>query len=330
MAEPPARTVLIRDELLRRYPYLREGVLPAAGLFAAAPDDPALYPDDRPRRGFLLPVPAPPGYHLGSRFGARLLGVADGRPVEVTIVSPRPDQKGAVASIWIHMAARLATERSGGGPVRPWLVAMASPMGVERGFGAAGRFNPVGIEAMQLARALESRLGRPPTPSARSAAGTSLIVESFLEPLTASLRGDGFLALYQAWEERSGPPVGRSGPIKPVLHVDAHDLWLINGIGPSVPAEQVVATVGELIGQVADLEAQALGADPRSVPWRTLSVQDPMLSLPDTRYAYPCPKCGKLEWLHRVRDSPARLRRYESLACGAELFPPEPVGRASS
>ncbi len=328
--EPTARCAEVRDALLNEFPFLREGALPGSTWFGPPPEDPDLFPDDRQDRGFLVALPPPKGLKVDDRRLPRLVGVHRGRPVRVDLFFGDPVRNPELAPcLWVRAAVRLHRPGSSPVPEVPWFTALPPDVGIESGFTRLGTSNMVGLLGARALRSLIRRSG-PRAGSARPPwVPGPLILESSDPSVREWLEGGAFLEPYHRWEELTGPPLGRSGPVRPVIHSEADRFSAVGGLGPRASPGSAGGILRDCLRILEQVEEVALGPEVVAEPWSTVTFEGPSGSLPDVRHGLPCPQCGQLELVRHRFDPAARTHRWRSHRCDVDLFrsetdPPRP------
>jgi hypothetical protein len=182
----------------------------------------------------------------------------------------------------------------------------------------------VGLIGARTRHAVARRMGWRLDAPAPSTGPESLVLESSSPGVRARLRGVDFLELYRRWERIAGPPVGRSGPLRPVFAAEGDRFTAVGGLGPAPDPQDAARIVGDVLGWIDVWEAAALDPSVATEPWLTLTFRDPPGSVPDVRHAYPCPRCGQPELLRHAYDRARPTHFWRSHRCGADLFAPEP------
>jgi hypothetical protein len=306
--------------LSQDHPDLQEGYLPATGLLKAPVKDPDLYPDDVPKRGYLVPAAGADRRKLLHQDFPRFVGVDRGRPWRVDLLFTPRGRVPFPPTIMIRTSVRLLPADVVYPVPIPWAFAVPRDVVSLAGASFAGDRNLVGMVGLRTAKAAAVRLGTRienlPT------GGDSTYVGSSDPRVQAWLGSPEFNSLYGAWKSRSGSSLGAGGSRAPALGIEADRLTLLYGLKEGVPALEHSKTVSEAV-QLADAIEAAAGVDPARSPMPTLTFSEPLGSLPDVRYAYECPRCHRQELLHRSFDQSAHRRLWRSLDCGAEIFLPE-------
>ena len=312
----------IASAISRACPDLRPVAVPRAGVFASPILGPELYPDIKDTRGYYVPVPPPPPFKVPGAGLPVLVGYSKGRQWRVTVVSSEFGARPIPPCLTVSTYVRLLRTDLQPYSVVPWVtvspelpeeppVRRAGPPGID--FGRLAARTAVGHAALFR--------GRRPTAVVRPPIQAPLVVEAWDPLAQAYFTTDEFLGAYANWSRGSRSAEG--APSMPVLHLLADQFHFSIGVDLTdarLPAE-IVRTLVDL---VPDLEQRCTGRDAEVDPIPVVTFREPAGSVPDSRPAYRCPKCGQMEILRRVRDREAGSTRVCTLGCGVDIFPAYP------
>jgi hypothetical protein len=183
-------------------------------------------------------------------------------------------------------------------------------------------FNPVADQGRTDIGRAGVFLGRPIQAFYRPPLRSAVFIESWNQRATQFLTDPTSLTAYGRWESRAGEGFANSGAVLPTFSVLADQFSFYSGVDFRLPPAEIASTVGEVMRFVDNLEYQVTGVDPRLVPFPTIDLEAPLGTVPDTRAAYLCPRCGKLEILRRFVPPKSGVVHFQTLHCGIDIFPP--------
>lgn len=323
---PPAPMSLeaaerMAGEIGRACPSLRPVATPKGGLFSAEILSPELYPDDKPTRGFYVPVPPPPPFKLARTRLPCLVGESGGRQWQVSVMVPGSINRAVAPSVSVHTYVRAVRGDLVPFAELPWVV-VAGPTTLE-GVGPAEPARSIDFLRLARRKAVGHAtlfLGRAPIPAARPPVQVPSVIEAWDAAAKTFFESSPFLQTYAGWEQRSRGGAARPPP---VLELLGDRLALTIGVDPGDPSS-TAQTVRELLEIVPRFEQGLTGRALDTDPIPTVTFREPPGSVPDLRPAYRCPKCGQMEILRRGREKEEGRTHVRTLNCGVDIFPPYP------